>query len=265
LRVQFSAQQNMSIGRLIGKRNVRYAGCVEVLLISHKQRLLFLAAKGWIDIHTLTQAHKRNTYKHVKYLLQVITALTWEIKTGQTDRRADGRTDGHTALVVVCSIYYVCQNWWISLTHFIITSENVKQLVAVNSDALCIRVMCEVPTTMPATTASESTTPSSYCFELVFHPHNAHAILFRPSVLDLWDILAYCCCIVGDIFNEYLTCEWRKWWTDRWHDNEYVVKAAYILDLWVVIVIIIITTTMFMVLSSWPKSLRELTRFIWWM
>jgi len=23
--------------------------------------------------------------------------------------------------------------------------------------------------------------------------------------------------------------------------------------------------TMFMVLSSWPKSLREFTRFIWWM
>ena len=29
--------------------------------------------------------------------------------------------------------------------------------------------------------------------------------------------------------------------------------------------IIIITTTMFMLLSSWPKSLREFTRFIWWM
>ena len=28
---------------------------------------------------------------------------------------------------------------------------------------------------------------------------------------------------------------------------------------------IIITMTMFMVLSSWPKSLREFTRFIWWM
>jgi len=31
------------------------------------------------------------------------------------------------------------------------------------------------------------------------------------------------------------------------------------------LIIIIITTTMFMVLSSWPKSLREFTRFIWWM
>ena len=27
----------------------------------------------------------------------------------------------------------------------------------------------------------------------------------------------------------------------------------------------IITTTMFMVLSSWPQSLHEFTRFIWWM
>ena len=31
------------------------------------------------------------------------------------------------------------------------------------------------------------------------------------------------------------------------------------------IIIIIIAMTMFMVLSSWPKSLREFTRFIWWM
>ena len=31
------------------------------------------------------------------------------------------------------------------------------------------------------------------------------------------------------------------------------------------IIIIIIATTMFMVLSSWPKSLREFTQFIWWM
>ena len=30
-------------------------------------------------------------------------------------------------------------------------------------------------------------------------------------------------------------------------------------------VIIIITTTIFIVLSSWPRSLREFTRFIWWM
>jgi len=30
-------------------------------------------------------------------------------------------------------------------------------------------------------------------------------------------------------------------------------------------IIIIIAMTMFMVLSSWPKSLREFTRFIWWM
>ena len=30
-------------------------------------------------------------------------------------------------------------------------------------------------------------------------------------------------------------------------------------------IIIIITATMLMVLSSWPKSLREFTRFIWWM
>ena len=29
--------------------------------------------------------------------------------------------------------------------------------------------------------------------------------------------------------------------------------------------IIIIAMTMFMVLSSWPESLREFTRFIWWM
>ena len=32
-----------------------------------------------------------------------------------------------------------------------------------------------------------------------------------------------------------------------------------------IIMKLIITTTMFMVLSSWPKSLREFTRFIWWM
>ena len=32
-----------------------------------------------------------------------------------------------------------------------------------------------------------------------------------------------------------------------------------------VIIIIIIAMTVFMVLSSWPKSLREFTRFIWWM
>ena len=31
-----------------------------------------------------------------------------------------------------------------------------------------------------------------------------------------------------------------------------------------ILIIIIITTTMFMVLSSWPKSLREFTQFIWW-
>jgi len=31
------------------------------------------------------------------------------------------------------------------------------------------------------------------------------------------------------------------------------------------IIIIIIAMTMFTVLSSWPKSLREFTRFIWWM
>jgi len=30
-------------------------------------------------------------------------------------------------------------------------------------------------------------------------------------------------------------------------------------------IIIIIAMTVFMVLSSWPKSLREFTRFIWWM
>ena len=35
-------------------------------------------------------------------------------------------------------------------------------------------------------------------------------------------------------------------------------------DGWIII-IIIIAMTMFMVLSSWPKSLREFTRFIWWM
>ena len=29
--------------------------------------------------------------------------------------------------------------------------------------------------------------------------------------------------------------------------------------------ILIITTTVFMMLSSWPKSWREFTRFIWWM
>jgi len=33
----------------------------------------------------------------------------------------------------------------------------------------------------------------------------------------------------------------------------------------IIIIIIVITTTIFMVLSSWPKSLREFTRFIWWM
>jgi len=32
-----------------------------------------------------------------------------------------------------------------------------------------------------------------------------------------------------------------------------------------VIIIIIIAMTMFMVLLSWPKSLRQFTRFIWWM
>jgi len=32
-----------------------------------------------------------------------------------------------------------------------------------------------------------------------------------------------------------------------------------------IIIIIIIAMTMFMVLSSWPKSLREFTQFIWWM
>ena len=32
-----------------------------------------------------------------------------------------------------------------------------------------------------------------------------------------------------------------------------------------VIIIIIITTTKFVVLSSWPKSLREFTLIIWWM
>jgi len=32
-----------------------------------------------------------------------------------------------------------------------------------------------------------------------------------------------------------------------------------------VIIIIIIAMTMFMVLLSWPNSLREFTRFIWWM
>ena len=31
----------------------------------------------------------------------------------------------------------------------------------------------------------------------------------------------------------------------------------------VIIIIVIIAMTMFMVLSSWPKSLREFTRFIW--
>ena len=33
----------------------------------------------------------------------------------------------------------------------------------------------------------------------------------------------------------------------------------------IIIIIIIIAMAMFMLLSSWPKSLREFTRFIWWM
>jgi len=33
----------------------------------------------------------------------------------------------------------------------------------------------------------------------------------------------------------------------------------------IIVIIIIITTTMIVMLSSWPKSLWEFTRFIWWM
>ena len=44
-----------------------------------------------------------------------------------------------------------------------------------------------------------------------------------------------------------------------------VSVSSVLCALLTVFIIIIITTTMFMVLSSWPKSLREFTRFIWWM
>jgi len=66
----------------------------------------------------------------------------------------------------------------------------------------------------------------------------------------------------------------------RWYSQAEVIHAPAVLPdvrwdacLWkrdkvgelITIIIIIITMTMFMVLSSWPKSVREFTRFIWWM
>jgi len=53
-------------------------------------------------------------------------------------------------------------------------------------------------------------------------------------------------------------------WTDQdavWGHSTRPEKSRII----IIIIIMIITTTMFMVLSSWPKLLREFTQFIWWM
>ena len=51
---------------------------------------------------------------------------------------------------------------------------------------------------------------------------------------------------------------WTRWQCSVWvHERD---VAMFIIS-----IIIIIAMTMFMVLSSWPKLLREFTRFIWWM
>jgi len=52
----------------------------------------------------------------------------------------------------------------------------------------------------------------------------------------------------------------------QWNCTSVVLFVSLLLLLLLLLLLIItITMTMFMVLSSWPKSMREFTRFIWWM
>ena len=55
---------------------------------------------------------------------------------------------------------------------------------------------------------------------------------------------------------------YTTWYDSYWASTQKLTEARLI---YCTELIIIITTTMFTVLSSWPKSLREFTRFIWWM
>ena len=76
------------------------------------------------------------------------------------------------------------------------------------------------------------------------------------------------------VYGAVITDEWSRHSVDC---RVYTILVSFGVCFWVtfsfadtkvfnfILLLIIIATTMFMVLSSWPKSLQEFTRFIWWM